>query len=85
MSHNAMLRDVEAADLLQKTLGHAAVQRIEEAIITEHVDWCHESRPARFKMLSDRCVICQLAKSMRRTFSSPIPTRTILVHGCMGS
>ena len=49
MAHNAMLTKVEAVDLLHRTLGHVAVQRIEDAINTGHVDWCHESRPARFK------------------------------------
>ena len=43
------------------------------AINTEHVDWCHKSRPARFRKLSDVCVLCQLAKSKRRMFSSSQP------------
>ena len=40
VSHIPMLTKVEAVDLLHWTLGHAAVQRIEDAINTGHVDWC---------------------------------------------
>ena len=71
-----MLTKVEAVDLLHRTLGHVAVQRIEDAINTGHVEWCHESRPDRFKKQSDPCVVCQLAKSKRRTFSSSQPVIT---------
>ena len=72
-----MLTKVEAVDLLHRILGHVAVQRIEEAINTGHVEWCHESRPGRFKKQSDLCVVCQLAKSKRRTFSSSQPVITV--------
>ena len=40
VSHIPMLTNVEAVDLLHRTLGHVDVQRIEDAINTEHVDWC---------------------------------------------
>ena len=38
VSHITMLTKVEAIDLLHRTLGHVDVQRIEDAINTEHVD-----------------------------------------------
>ena len=38
VSYNAMLKKVEALDLLHRTLGHDAVQRIEDAINTGHVE-----------------------------------------------
>ena len=42
VSYNAMLTKVKAVDLLHRTLGHVAEQRIEDAINTGHVEWCHE-------------------------------------------
>ena len=68
-----MLTNVRAFDLLHRTLGHVDVQHIEDFPNTGHVDWCHEFHPARFNNLSDLCVICQLPKSKRRTFSSSQP------------
>ena len=53
-----MLTKVEAVDLLHRTLSRVAVQRIEDAINTGRVEWCHESRPDRFKKQSDLCVVC---------------------------
>ena len=67
VSYNAMFKKVKAADLLHRTLGH------EDAINTGHVEWCHESRPDRFTKQSVLCVVCQLAKSKRRPFSSSQP------------
>ena len=64
-----MLTKAEAVELLHRTLGHVAVQRIEDSISTGHIDWCHESRPTSFKKLSEPCVVCQLAESKRRVFS----------------
>ena len=75
-----MLTKVETVDLLHTSLGHTAVQRIEAAINTGHVDWCHESRSVRYKKLSDQCVVCQLAKSKRRTFSSTQPVTNVPVQ-----
>ena len=76
VTYNSMITKAETFQLLHGTLGHVAVQRIEDSISSGHIDWCHKSRPTSFKKLSEPCVVRQLAKSKRSGFSGKQPVIT---------
>ena len=51
----------------------------ESGIASGHIPWEHESIPKNLKKCSNPCVVCQLAKSQRRTFNNPL--RPVYVPG----
>ena len=62
----------DAADLVHKQWGHLAQPRIERNIASGHIPWTHDSSATKFTHCTEPCVVCQLAKSQRRTFTRPL-------------
>ena len=64
---------------LHETLGHIDKDRIQRGIASGHIPWLHDAKPNNLKKCSDKCIVCQLAKSQRRSFTQPL--RTVLTRG----
>ena len=64
----------ESCNKIHETLAHINGKRITKGIASGHIPWMHESNPSSLRKCSDKCVICQLSKSTRRSFTSPLRT-----------
>ena len=64
---------------LHETFGHIDKDRIQRGIASGHIPWLHDAKPNNLKKCSDKCIVCQLAKSQRRSFTQPL--RTVLTRG----
>ena len=64
---------------LHETFGHIDKDRIQRGIASGHIPWLHDAKPSNLKKCSDKCIVCQLAKSQRRSFTQPL--RPVLTRG----
>jgi hypothetical protein len=72
--YDALATKSEAVDLLNRTFGHISVDRLQDCVVSGHVDWKHKSKPKHFRKISDPCGICELAKSKRSSHKGTIKT-----------
>ena len=72
--YDALATKAEAIDLLHRTYGHVSVDRLQDCVVTGHVRWEHESKPKRFRKISNPCGVCELAKSKRASHKGTIKT-----------